>query len=181
MKTNTDLITELLNVTAELKSRLTQLRRQPLEVLNKKADSVSWSALECIEHLNLYGDFYLPEIENRIMSATKIKEGKFKSGVWGGYFVRLMKPGKNGAIKKMKSPTDKQPASSGLTELTLDRFSKQLDRLEDLIKRSAFVDLAKTKTAISLTKLIRLRLGDTLQFVVYHAQRHINQALRTSS
>ena len=33
-----------------------------LEKLNQKQDDSSWSVLECLEHLNLYGDFYLPEI-----------------------------------------------------------------------------------------------------------------------
>jgi hypothetical protein len=38
------------------------------------------------------------------------------------------------------------------------------------------VDLTKVKTAISLSKFIKLRLGDTLRFLVYHNERHILQA-----
>ncbi|MGB3549023.1 MAG: hypothetical protein WBA17_18760 [Saprospiraceae bacterium] len=38
----------------------------------------------------------------------------------------------------------------------------------------------RTKTAVSITKLIRLRLGDTLRVVVYHNQRHVAQALRAA-
>ena len=36
----------------------------------------------------------------------------------------------------------------------------------------------KTKTAISISKLIKLRLGDTFRVLIYHNERHIKQAER---
>ena len=32
-----------------------------------------WSILECLEHLNLYGDFYLVEIEKQILTNPRKK------------------------------------------------------------------------------------------------------------
>lgn len=40
------------------------------------------------------------------------------------------------------------------------------------------MDLTKTKASISLTRLIKLRLGDTLRFFTYHIERHVLQAER---
>ncbi|MCB0641832.1 MAG: DinB family protein, partial [Phaeodactylibacter sp.] len=37
------------------------------KTLNFKPDSTSWSILECLEHLNRYGDFYLPEVERQLL------------------------------------------------------------------------------------------------------------------
>ena len=148
------------------------------EQLNFKRDPEQWSVLECIEHLNLYGDFYLPEIERRIMAATKGGNTKnFNSGMIGDYFANLMKA-KDGKVKKMKSPKDKNPANSLLPVTTLDRFLKQQDRLKVLLEQSSKVDLTSTKCSISISKLIKLRLGDTFRFLVYHIERHVAQAER---
>ena len=39
------------------------------------------------------------------------------------------------------------------------------------------VNIRKVKIPISISKIIRLRLGDALLFVVYHNERHVQQAL----
>jgi hypothetical protein len=146
--------------------------------LNFKPQPDSWSILECLEHLNLYGDFYLPEIERQILRARAVPASDFKPGVIGNYFAQLMLPKPDGQLKKMKAPKNKLPAASQLSAATIERFLKQQDHLLQLLNIAQKVDLTKTKTAISLSKLIRLRLGDTLRFYVYHIERHVAQAER---
>ena len=46
----------------------------------------------------------------------------------------------------------------------------------DLKPREWKIDLNKTKTAISISKLIKLKIGDTFRVVVYHNERHLIQA-----
>lgn len=148
------------------------------EKLNAKKDQTQWSILECLEHLNLYGDFYLPEIEKQLLKGDKVNDNKiFKSGVIGNYFTNLMKAN-NGKMKKMKSPKDKNPINSKLSAITIDRFLKQSETLRLLLNQARNVDLTKTKTAISLSSMIKLRLGDTFRFYVYHIERHVLQAQR---
>jgi hypothetical protein len=146
--------------------------------LNYKKNSSEWSILECLEHLYLYGEFYLPEIEKQLLeSSSKNQNGIFKSGIIGNYFANLMKENK-GKIKRLKSPKDKDPINSNLSVTTIDSLLIQLDSLKFLLNQSRTIDLVKVKAAISLTKFIKLRLGDTLRFVVYHIERHILQAQR---
>lgn len=160
--------------------RAMRLREEKPEVLNKRITVHQWSALECLEHLNLYGDFYLPEIEKQLSQAVPLKGiATFRSGIIGNYFATLMQRNKKGSLKKMKAPADKMPPQSGLNSVTIDRFLKQSEKLRQLIGQAATVDLTKTKTAISLTRALRLRLGDTLRFVVYHIERHLDQAERS--
>ncbi|MCY7291949.1 MAG: DinB family protein [Ferruginibacter sp.] len=170
------LITELLSLTEQATIAVKEFKNLDINKLNFKKTPEQWSILECIEHLNLYGDFYLPEIQKQLLD-TKYKEDSsvFKPGIIGDYFVGLMKT-KNGKIKKMKSPKDKNPANSILHITTLDRFLKQEQLLQSLLKQALTADLTKIKTAISLSKFIKLRLGDTLRFYVYHIERHIKQA-----
>jgi hypothetical protein len=63
-----------------------------------------------------------------------------------------------------------------LSITTLDRFLKQQELLKALLQQALEADITKIKTAISLSKFIKLRLGDTFRFYVYHIERHIAQA-----
>jgi hypothetical protein len=178
MKThNKALVAELRGITDEAITTVSGWRHIDPAMLNKKPNAEAWSMLECLEHLNLYGDFYLPEIEKRLVNAQRLPGGTFKPGMIGNYFAGLMKP-REGKIKKMKSPRDKNPAGSTLNITTIERFLKQAELLKKLLAEAENADLTRTKTAISLSKLVKLRLGDTLRFYVYHIERHVLQAAR---
>ena len=179
MKINREeLINDLLAMTEESSRRVMEFKNLTVKDLNYKENPEKWSVLECIEHLNLYGDFYLPEIERRILSQdTSTSQVVFQSGWVGDYFARLMKVN-NGKLKKMKSPRDKNPANSALSITTLDRFLKQQERLKTLLELARKADLTRTRCSISLTPLIKLRLGDTFRFFIYHIDRHVLQATK---
>ncbi|MEY4902729.1 MAG: hypothetical protein RLZZ292_544, partial [Bacteroidota bacterium] len=38
--------------------------------------------------------------------------------------------------------------------------------------------LGKVRVPVSITRFLKLKLGDTLRFVIYHNERHVQQALR---
>jgi DinB superfamily len=149
-------------------------------ILNYKKDAESWSVLECLEHLNLYGDYYIPEITHQI-AASKNKPAKeiFKSGILGNYFANSMLV-KDGKMTKMKSPKDKNPVHSKLGTEVIDRFLAQQESLKKLLQEAKQVDLQKTTCAISISKFVRLRLGDTFRFLIYHIDRHVKQAERAA-
>jgi len=174
------LISDLTARTEKASETVRAYRGLTEEQLNAKQNPESWSMLECLEHLNLYGDFYLPELEKRILTAKPATSATFKSGVIGNYFAGLMLPKATG-MKKMKSPKDKNPANSGLSVATIDRFLKQQEHLLRLLSLASKADLTKTKCAISISRLIKLRLGDTFRFYVYHIERHVAQAERTKT
>jgi hypothetical protein len=176
--TNTQLIDELLRLIETTTVSAKQFKKLSSAQLNYKKSPESWSILECIEHLNLYGDFYLPEIQKQVLKAEKVPANStVKSGLLGNYFANSMKI-KNGKVNKMKTFKDKNPINSQLSVTTIDRFLKQQQLLASLLMQSKTIDLTKTKTAISISSLIKLRLGDTLRFLVYHIERHIQQAER---
>jgi hypothetical protein len=174
---NNKLIDDLLRRMESCKRIVKEFESLPINKLQFKKGE-RWSALECLEHLNLYGDFYLVEIEKRIITnPRKNVSTKFKSGILGNYFANLMEV-KDGKITKMKSPKDKNPSRSPLSITTISRFLKQQERLVTLLNQCRSIDLSKTRAAISLTNLIKLRLGDTLRFYCYHIERHVLQAQR---
>ncbi|HLP54921.1 MAG TPA: DinB family protein [Fluviicola sp.] len=181
MKFNTEeLLADLTDRSKQALATISNYRSLDEASLNRKPHAGSWSKLECLEHLNLYGDFYLPEIERSILQAKRGFQPVFKSGVIGNYFAKLMQIKPDGTVKKMKSPADKNPAHSDLSVTTVERFLKQQEQLLRLLEMAQKVDLKQSKTPISISKMIKLRLGDTLRFYVYHIERHILQAEKIS-
>ena len=168
------LIADLIERTRQNLNQAEKFKELTLKELNWRSTNDSWSVLECIEHLNLYGDFYLPEIA-RSMFASNYKPAEFfKSGIIGNYFAEGMLPKEK--LNKMKTFKDKNPLGSKLDASTLDRFIDQQKKMLELLDRAREKDLTKVKTAISITKLLKLRLGDTFRVVIYHNQRHLVQA-----
>ncbi|MDT0645790.1 DinB family protein [Zunongwangia sp. F260] len=172
-----DLIADLSERTRDNLQKAEQLMMLPLEKLNHKENIGSWSALECLKHLNLYGDFYLPEIEKRINRSSHAAEDKFKSGRIGNYFAQMMLPGEN--MKKIKTFKNKNPAGSKLDKRTIEEFIVQQKKLLELLDSARNVSLNKTKTSISISSFLKLKLGDTFRVMIYHNERHVLQAQKS--
>ncbi|UUC44634.1 DinB family protein [Flavobacterium cerinum] len=150
-----------------------------LQKLNRRSSTTSWSILECIEHLNRYGDFYIPELNYRITNARYTQPTlQYKPGLLGGYFARMMKAENPTKIKSLKNYN---PIGSQLDHQVLTIFISQQEALLLCLDKARHINLIKNKTAISISKLIRLQLGDTFSFLIYHNERHIKQALRVHS
>ncbi len=168
------LIDELTEITDRNLRQAESFKELPLEKLNFKKDKNSWSILECIEHLNRYGEFYIPEIEKRLNSSKHEKSKSFRSGLLGGYFAKSMLPNEN--MKKIRTFKSMDPIGSKLDKSVLDKFVAHQKELLGILERSRNTDLTKVKTSISITSFIKLRLGDTLRVLIYHNLRHIVQA-----
>jgi len=152
-----------------------ELIEMPLEALTYKENPNSWNVLECLEHLNLYGDFYLPEISKRIQESPYQPDLYFRSGLLGNYFAQSVLPKEK--LNKIKTFKDKDPiGNKNLNVGTLHKFLDQQQQILELLHKSKNVSLTKTKTAISISPLLKLRLGDTFRVLVYHNQRHLEQA-----
>lgn len=174
----TELLEDLKNRTKQVVADFESLKSLSDSELDFRTAKSSWSVLECLEHLNRYGDFYLPEIRSRIDNSKYATTGVFRSGWLGDYFAKSMLPGENGKLNKMKTFREMNPLGSSLDRHVLDRFEKQQKVLLTLLTDAQSVDLSRTKTSISISKWIKLRLGDTLRVVIYHNQRHMAQAIR---
>lgn len=167
------LIQNLLEQTRQVINQSEKLKNYDLNTLTWKENQTSWSILECLEHLNLYGDFYLPQIENKIRNSTTKTELEFKSGILGNYFAKSMLPKEK--LNKMKTFKDKNPLNANLDKTVIDNFLNQQIKLLELLNQSRNVSLNKVKIQVSISRLIKLKLGDTYQFFINHIIRHFNQ------
>ena len=155
-----------------------RLRALPDEQLNRRAAPKSWSALEAIEHLNRYGDFYHPAFATAIDGASGPVGETFTSSWLGNKFAAGMKPGPK--TRKVKTFPSKNPLGSQLDRGVLDTFVEQQRQLLALLDRAATVDLTRTRVPTTLSRFVNLRLGDGLRTIIYHDWRHTEQALRAA-
>ncbi|WP_244893078.1 hypothetical protein [Elizabethkingia ursingii] len=81
----------------------------------------------------------------------------------------------------MKSPKNMNPLGSKLDSFILDTFLQQLHQTLILLEESKAVSLNKTKVSISISKHLKLKLGDTFRFFIYHNERHLQQAIKATS
>ncbi|MDO9374814.1 MAG: DinB family protein [Ferruginibacter sp.] len=158
---------------------IAEWQQLPADYLNAQPGEGSWSAAQCLEHLNSYGRYYLPAMEKAIAAKPGAAQPQFSSSWLGNYFYKLMLPDSKGmAPKKMKAPKDSRPAANLNSAKVLSEFISQQERVLQLITQAQTVDLQKVKVPISIAKFIRLSLGDTLLFNTAHIQRHVAQAER---
>jgi uncharacterized damage-inducible protein DinB len=138
-----------------------------------------WSVVQVLEHLNSYDGYYLPAIETSF-SANKPARTYFSPGWLGHYFTQLMLPKENGQLKsRMKSPKNHRPSSHPDVVPVLSVFLQNQRRLLALLEEAKTKDLGAIRIPISLTKLVKLKLGDIFCFLIAHQQRHFLQIEHT--
>jgi hypothetical protein len=177
-----DLLDSLQNDVRQLISEANYLKSIDPAILIQEPAPGKWSIIQVLEHLNSYGRYYLLAMERSMDKGTKSVE-YFKPGWIGDYFTRLMKPGDNGQVSnKMKSPKEHRPSKYPDAFPVLNTFLEQQQYLLDLLELAKSKNIGAIRTPISISRWIKLKLGDTFRFFVAHEQRHfvqINNALLT--
>lgn len=177
--------------TKELIQTVNDITRNNLDVIQKKVNKLSenqltwipnpgvWSVQQVLAHLNEYGRYYHPmllkKIENTRFLSTK---EAFVSSPLGRSAWKSMKLGKARNIKrKFKAPKGYNPTID--KEIVhgneVNEFMHQQQELLTITEKAQNVSLRRVKVPISISKIIRLRLGDALLFITYHNERHVQQ------
>ncbi|MCB0695812.1 MAG: DinB family protein [Chitinophagaceae bacterium] len=145
------------------------------ELLEQPA-SGKWSIAQVLEHLNGYNRFYLKALEQAVSTSKVSIATEYKTGWLGQYFTKLMQPGENGKIgKKMSAPAEYNFGPGLDTDKVLSEFAAGQKHLLHLLEKARKADMRSVRVPISLTKLVKLKLGDTFRFVVAHQLRHFIQ------
>jgi len=147
--------------------------------LNWRPNPGVWSVAEVLAHLNAYSTYYHPTFMNKIKN-TRFKSSKegFMSSPLGRSAWKSMKLGRaNNVKRKFKAPKGHNPSIDHhlVSGNDVSDFITEQNDLFEIINKAKNVNLRKIKIPISISKIVRLRLGDALLFVVYHNQRHIQQ------
>lgn len=142
----------------------------------------AWNALECIEHLNLHYNDYISQIE---LAIHKAKAHKFVAvpqepvrynwlGKTAVNRVRSSKP------KGFKAEKRYNPLGRELGPHVVKSYIINCEKLVRILQLSREVDLNKARIRFAPFSLLKYQLGNLLEFMVAHNQRHLAQAIRAS-
>jgi hypothetical protein len=173
------LITELLDRTELIKASTQPFLRLEEDRLNRPPAPDKWSIAEIFAHLNIYNDAYIRVILSKITVAKDVKNETFRSGWLGDWIYSQTMPRADGSVFKMRAPKATRPSGGPQDgKETLQRFLQQCDMLDDIIRHCSVKDLQGIKIPFYFSKLIPLRLGDNLRYLIAHCERHLLQAHR---
>jgi uncharacterized damage-inducible protein DinB len=80
-------------VEGHLEKAIRQFQNLSEKELLQPAANGGWSIAQCLDHLNSYGDFYLPQIEKGLKTSDgQPTKDTFKSSWLGNYFIQMMEP-----------------------------------------------------------------------------------------
>lgn len=142
--------------------------------LGFKPDPSSWSILQCFEHLNRYNRFYNAEIKKRIDSGESVDQ-ELRSTWIGKKSVAAMHPDNR---KKQRTLRHLNPQQINPDRSVVDEFLGHQKELLDLLDRAKASNLNNVKIPVEFFRLLKMNLGDALQFLIVHQQRHFLQMSR---
>jgi len=149
--------------------------------LQWKPNNESWNLLEIFAHLNEYTLYYHPAFQKKIYT-TRFRDPRqnFISSPLGRSAWKSMKLGNaNNVKRKFRAPKLYNPTivTSIVKPTAIKDFIESQNELLTIFEKAKTINILKSKIGISISKIIRLRFGDALLFVVYHNERHVQQAI----
>ncbi len=172
---------ELARIHGLCEKEFNQLKYSATEAnFNMRPSPESWSAAECINHLIVTNNGYLPQLEKLIEASVKRDFGlaRYKSTFWGSVMVWAITP----KVKfKLKAPSVFKPEGSTFGLDLLDRFESQSKRISALFEESSNLNLSSLKISSPASSFIRYNLGETYRIIFNHNLRHYGQAQRAIS
>ena len=147
---------------------------------NAKPAARSWSAAECVVHLNKTHEPYLPVLEAKAALSSPTGSGPFRYGYFARRFIDGMAPG--GRPVPTAGGLKPPPAAGDHSDIDVDRavarFRDDVGRLLAAMDDADGLDLARVKMRSPVMPVVRFSLGAFFELLANHALRHVAQAER---
>ena len=145
-------------------------------VLLYRPDPSRWNVLECFAHLNVFAELYLPRIEAAIHKA--------KARKWGPdtnvrYTATARRDIRRADLTNEQPRTTKKRYNFHQRPLgpeVIKTFIINCERLLRNLHLAREVDLNRPKIGRGPSGFFEYTLGNTFEWLVRHAQRHVAQA-----
>ncbi len=147
-----------------------------VDQLNWQSARGSWSVGQCLEHLCMTNEAYLPAIAAALAGKGAASVEEIAPGWFGRWFIRsYIEPSPQ--TKRASAPKKIAPGSR--VELSvLDRFLSNNQAARELIRRAGAHDVNRIRFKNPFIPGIRFTVGTGLQIICSHERRHLLQADR---
>lgn len=154
----------------------TQLASLDEEVVIYRPDPSRWNVLECFAHLNAFAELYLPRIEAAI---HKAKARKWITPVDKVAYTATARRAirrvdlTNERLRKARKRYDYYQRPLG--QEVIKTFIINCERLLRNLHLAREVDINRPKITCGNSRFFHYTLGNTFEWLIRHAQRHLVQ------
>jgi hypothetical protein len=135
-----------------------------------------WSVAQCLEHLAVGAEVYLPLMRGAIDRARQersLRRGPFAPGFFGRQFVNSLEP----PVRfRGRAPKAIVPSASLSRAEILSRFHAAHAALNALAREAAAIDANRATFQNPFLKMVRMKVSTGFQVINAHDRRHLWQA-----
>ncbi len=143
---------------------------------NWKPTGDVWSVGQCLHHLYVASEVYLPAIARALDDRPPSPVQDITPGWFGRWFIRTyIEPSSRG--KRARAPRKIVPAPR-IDPSVLDLFLRSNEVARDLVRRAGAYNINRIRFTNPFIPLLRFSVGTGLEIVWRHQRRHLLQAER---
>ncbi len=144
--------------------------------LNWKPRPDAWSIGQCLEHLCVANDVYLPPISDALQGRNPAMVQDIRPGWLGRWFIRnYIEPSPE--TKRVRAPRKIAPGAR-IESSILERFLRSNEVARDVVRRAASYDVNRIRFRNPFIPALRFSVGTGLEVLTTHERRHLLQAER---
>ena len=134
-----------------------------------------WSPAECIAHLTITTDVYLPLIRGGLERARAMPgaRGRYRCDWKGWLLARSLEPSPR---FKMRTPPRFEPRDPGPKAKVMDDFVRSQESLAALVRESSGRDLKRVAIASPFNAKMSYNMYSCFKILTAHERRHLAQA-----
>jgi hypothetical protein len=152
---------------------------KPLTVaqLNWRPRADVWSVGQCLEHLCLTNEVYVPPMLEALRAPPTGPVDEITPGWFGRWFIRsFIEP--TTQKTRARAPGKVVPVARQIDASILDRFIASNDATRDMAAAAERHNVNRVRFKNPFVSIIRFTIGTGLQIVARHNHRHLLQAER---
>lgn len=146
------------------------------EQLNWQPAPGSWSVGQCLEHLCLVNEVYLPAISAALREKPDAPVEQVIPGWFGRWFIRNFAD-PSPSSKRVRAPSKIRPAAR-VDVSVLDRFLSGNRSCRGLILQARSKNVNRIRFWNPFIPGLRFTVGTGLEIIASHQRRHLSQAER---
>lgn len=138
-----------------------------------------WSVGDCINHLIVTGELYLPLIERAITQGQRDPRARLRPGAverpLGRFAQALVRSQEPPVRRRLRSPRAMATLPPRSADVLRADWVALHETLEAWVRDSAALDLSRLTLRSPVMPLLRMRLDTALRFLLAHERRHLWQ------
>jgi hypothetical protein len=145
---------------------------------NRRPREGAWSVAECLAHLNLTTEAFLPLVDDALAksaSGSAPPGHRYKRDLMGRILAWVLEPPFR---MKVKTTAGFVPAPEHDRAAIVERFAELQEELKRRVDASAGRDLDRIRVVSPFSDKVRYNLYSTFGIVLAHERRHLWQAER---